>query len=96
MALVQRQLPHAQFQYRKTIRRSSGGKKAPEEDDTYMYGGMAFEHKPVWHVDRNRVTMEEIIKNGHFAWIYRSTLDKGTKNVFTKDDKLLMKAKMQK
>ncbi|XP_053393450.1 uncharacterized protein LOC123562440 isoform X2 [Mercenaria mercenaria] len=75
------------------------------DDDLYIYGGMDMEVPQIWHVDRNDITFESLIKSGHFANIYKARLKRGKgsedvvvaktlKERFTPEDALLMKAKI--
>ncbi|XP_053393446.1 uncharacterized protein LOC123564849 [Mercenaria mercenaria] len=75
------------------------------QSELYIYGGMDMEAPQIWHVDRNDVTFETLIKSGHFANIYKARLKRGKgsgdvvvaktlKERFTPEDELLMKAKI--
>ena len=48
------------------------------QSELYIYGGMD-EGPQIWHLDRNEVTFENLIKSGHFANIYRAKLTAGRK-----------------
>ncbi|XP_053381408.1 uncharacterized protein LOC128549125 isoform X2 [Mercenaria mercenaria] len=75
------------------------------QSELYIYGGMDMEAPKIWHISRNDVVFESLIKNGHFANIYKAKLRskkgqagdvvaKTLKEGFTPDDELLMKAKI--
>ena len=52
--------------------------RASSGDELYIYGGMDFEKTQGWHIPRKDVILESLLKNGHFANIYKTTL-KGNK-----------------
>ncbi|XP_060570888.1 angiopoietin-1 receptor-like [Ruditapes philippinarum] len=76
-----------------------------QESELYMFGGMDVQAPQLWHVNRNDITFEALIKNGHFANIYKARLKSGRNSVdlvvaktlkeqFTPEDESLMKAKI--
>lgn len=75
------------------------------QSELYIYGGMDMNTTQTWHINRNDVTFDSLIKTGHFANIYKARLKagKGSSDVvvaktlkerFTQEDELLMKAKI--
>jgi hypothetical protein len=44
-----------------------------EHEELYLYGGMDINMPEVEHIDRNDISFEGIIKDGHFARIYKAT-----------------------
>ncbi|KAK3600804.1 hypothetical protein CHS0354_020481 [Potamilus streckersoni] len=54
-----------------------------EEDEIYIYGAMTFDDRQTWHISRNNVTLENFVKSGHFANIFKASVYCGTKNQAT-------------
>ncbi|XP_053374452.1 uncharacterized protein LOC123532684 isoform X3 [Mercenaria mercenaria] len=79
-------------------------KTLSEHEELYLYGGMDINMPEVEHIDRSNISFEGIIKDGHFARIYKATLRtsraqttvvaKTLKEKFTPDDEMLMRAKI--
>lgn len=46
--------------------------------DLYIYGEMDLGSSQIWHIDRSDVILDTLLKNGHFANIYKARL-KGRK-----------------
>ncbi|XP_060583179.1 uncharacterized protein LOC132739481 isoform X2 [Ruditapes philippinarum] len=69
-----------------------------QESEMFIYNGMDVQAPHMWHINRNNIALEALIKNGHFANIYKARLDlvvaKTLKEQFTPEDELLMKAKI--
>ncbi|XP_052809614.1 uncharacterized protein LOC128238075 [Mya arenaria] len=70
------------------------------QSELYLYGGMEFNSSSKGYISRDQITFEELLKSGHFANIYRASYNgqivvaKTLKEHFTRDDELLMRAKM--
>ncbi|XP_052806968.1 uncharacterized protein LOC128236139 [Mya arenaria] len=70
------------------------------QDELYLYGGMDFNSSNKGYISRDQITFEMLLKSGHFANIYQARYNgqnvvaKTLKELFTKDDELLMKAKI--
>ncbi|XP_060598180.1 uncharacterized protein LOC132751968 isoform X3 [Ruditapes philippinarum] len=79
-------------------------KTMSEHEELYLYGGMDINMPEVEHIDRNDISFEGIIKDGHFARIYKATwrtsrgentvVAKTLKDKFTPNDEMLMRAKI--
>ncbi|XP_060598183.1 uncharacterized protein LOC132751969 isoform X2 [Ruditapes philippinarum] len=75
-----------------------------EQEELYLYGGMDINMPEVEHIDRNDISFDCVIKEGHFARIYKATwrtgrggntvVAKTLKDKFTPNDEMLMKAKI--
>ncbi|XP_060601820.1 uncharacterized protein LOC132755046 [Ruditapes philippinarum] len=88
--------------------RQGGSRKVAydnQDSELYIYGGMDVQKPQIWHINRNDVTFEALIKSGNFANIYKARLKTGKsageivvaktlKERFTPEDELLMKAKI--
>ncbi|WAQ93658.1 FER-like protein [Mya arenaria] len=74
--------------------------KRNRQSELYLYGGMEFNSSSKGYISRDQITFEELLKSGHFANIYRASYNgqivvaKTLKEHFTRDDELLMRAKM--
>ncbi|XP_052796107.1 uncharacterized protein LOC128228685 isoform X2 [Mya arenaria] len=70
------------------------------QSELYLYGGMDFNSSSKGYISRDQITFDVLLKSGHFANIYRARYNgqnvvaKTLKENFTKDDELLMKAKI--
>ncbi|WAQ93654.1 hypothetical protein MAR_006125 [Mya arenaria] len=70
------------------------------QSELYLYGGMDFNTSSKGYISRDQITFDVLLKSGHFANIYRARYNgqnvvaKTLKEHFTKDDELLMKAKV--
>ncbi|WAQ93657.1 FER-like protein [Mya arenaria] len=70
------------------------------QNELYLYGGMDFNTSSKGYISRDQITFDVLLKSGHFANIYRARYNgqnvvaKTLKEHFTKDDELLMKAKV--
>ena len=48
-------------------------KRASDGDELYIYGGMDFSQPQQWHLPRDDITFESVIKQGHFV-IYMASM----------------------
>lgn len=79
-------------------------KQGTEDDELYVYGGMDFSQPQKWHIPREDISLESVIKQGHFV-IYKASMKykkkdsqavvaKTLKEGFTEIDETLIKAKI--
>ncbi|KAL3832342.1 hypothetical protein ACJMK2_023994 [Sinanodonta woodiana] len=105
------QKKYNEFSVRRRERRSmaaankSYGMDNRAMSELYLYGGMSFENEQAWHLSRDDITFESLLKQGHFANIYKATMHHGSrtqeyvvaktlKETHTNNDLQLMKAKI--
>ncbi|KAK3603134.1 hypothetical protein CHS0354_042956 [Potamilus streckersoni] len=103
---VRRRLSRFTVRYRNTVKGQSNQTYVPSTyDDLYIYGGMKFDDRQTWHMNRDDVVFESLLKSGRFANIYKASLHlsskkrqtvvaKSLKEGFTEKDKELMMAKI--
>ncbi|KAK3603169.1 hypothetical protein CHS0354_043002, partial [Potamilus streckersoni] len=103
---VRRRLSRFTVRYRNTFRGRSNEAYAKSMcDDLYIYGGMRFDERQQWHMNRDDIVFESLLKSGRFANIYIASLNfsskkpntvvaKSLKEGFTDKDKELMMAKI--
>jgi hypothetical protein len=53
-------------------------------DDIYLYGGMKFDTIPTWIIPHKKIVLEEKIKCGKFADIFKARYDTKLKGLITK------------
>ncbi|KAL3832344.1 hypothetical protein ACJMK2_023996 [Sinanodonta woodiana] len=104
---VRRRLSHLSVRYRNTFKRQSNRAYGTNKsDDLYIYGGMKFDERQTWHMNRDDVVFESLLTSGRFANIYKASLKsssvkrqqtvvaKTLKEGFSEKDKELMMAKI--
>ncbi|KAL3832082.1 hypothetical protein ACJMK2_023760 [Sinanodonta woodiana] len=78
---VRRRLRPLTVRIRNSIKgRSNNSRFNSTGDELYIYGGMTFDERQPWHMSRNTVTLECLMKSGHFANIYKASVFHGTQN----------------
>ncbi|KAL3832351.1 hypothetical protein ACJMK2_024003, partial [Sinanodonta woodiana] len=104
---VRRRLSRFTVRYRNTVKGQSNEAYGTNKyDDLYIYGGMKFDARQPWHMNRDDVVFESLLTSGRFANIYKASLKssskkrqqtvvaKTLKEGFTDKDKELMMAKI--
>ncbi|KAL3832350.1 hypothetical protein ACJMK2_024002 [Sinanodonta woodiana] len=104
---VRRRLSRFTVRYRNTVRGQSNlAYDTNTFDDLYIYGGMKFDERQPWHMNRDDVVFESLLTSGRFANIYKASLKsssvkrqqtvvaKTLKEGFSEKDKELMMAKI--
>ncbi|KAK3600800.1 hypothetical protein CHS0354_020477 [Potamilus streckersoni] len=78
---VRERLRPLTVRFRNTINGRSNNSYAKSiGDEMYIYGGMTFDESQAWHIGRNKVTLESLVKSGHFANIFKASVSYGSRN----------------